>query len=131
MRILENLRSLCFGAAIGSLLMALFFSKYPQVFPSAFSLEMAFSCGAAIGGAIHRLIELFIRALLRPIYDTVSLYLKLSQIVILQRFFGHKFMPEVMQKELIEALMKSYFINRNLNRALEDHDEEKRKKLID
>ena len=132
MKILENLRSLCFGATVGSLLLALAFARYPQLFPNAFSLEMAFGYGAAIGGAIHRLIELFVRALLRPIYNTVSLYMKLAQIIIIQRYVGREFISEALQKELIESLLKGYFIEEPAIavRISEERDDANHVKLI-
>lgn len=103
---ITTIRSLGFGAMLGSGLVGLFYVAFPDLFPGASSLREVAILGALIGGGAHRLVdEWVIRGLLAPVARYSGFYSRLLQLVVLRPLPGRRH-----QHELVRDLIQQFFL---------------------
>jgi membrane-bound metal-dependent hydrolase YbcI (DUF457 family) len=109
LRVLEFIRSLGFGALLGSGLAGLIYLGLLAKFPTEPNLENVLLVGALIGAGSHQLIDaLIVRSVLHPLGNFVRYYGKLVQLVLLRRIIGHG-----ETDELIKELTRRYFLEQD------------------
>ena len=116
--LIETLRSLGFGALLGSGLLGLAYLIAPNFFPGASTMDIVLTVGGLIGAGAHQLIDTWIlKGVLSPIGGFIGYYSKLVQLA----FIG-KHLEEEQRRRLLHELTERHFLNGNNRRLLPPSD---------
>ena len=103
MSILETIRSMGFGAMLGSGLLGLSKCIYPELIHG--DPETVLMIGALFGGGFHNLIDKWvINSFLFPIGKRIQHYTKLMELKL------HRRMPKELRDEIYTKIVTDYFI---------------------
>ncbi len=105
--LIETLRSLGFGALLGSGLLGLAYLVTPNLFPGAATIEAVVTIGGLLGAGAHQLIDIgVLKGVLSRIGGFVGYYSKLVQLAFLGRH-----LEEEQRRRLLRELTERYFLN--------------------
>lgn len=108
-KLIDLIKSLGFGATIGSGLLGIVRVLNPNVFPEDVNLSWIICIGALLGAGIHQATyACIVRPVLKPGIRFIGLYLYLRQLLWLQQ---QGQITKGQYKDLIKTLMTSYFLD--------------------
>jgi len=108
--LIETLRSLGFGALLGSGILGLSYLTAPRLFLGTTTMETVLAVGGLLGAGAHQLIDTwFLKGILSRIGGFVGYYSKLVQLAYIGRY-----LEEEQRRHLLRELTERYFLNETL-----------------
>jgi hypothetical protein len=107
LKLIEIVRSLGFGALLGSGVLGLLHVRYADAFPADADLFSAILVGALLGAGVQRAVEAWIvNSVLRPSVRLTGYYFKLAQLSLLRRL---AIITKKQHAGLVKDLTNRYF----------------------